>query len=266
MAQIEADLGHQAAPAPPVATAKVVQQRSADSGESFIDWIRGLFSSPGPYAVMATGAFALALIAGLYSLSLSNELNDAEAALAAVEDEKIVLSSENVSLAEDLSTAQSENARLSNDLASAESANISLQNEIMGIQNEFQEVRFDEEQLQVVSYATHSVSLEAHEEFPGIRGFFYFGSQHEPGLLVLHGLEKLPDDQVYQFWLVTPDGEQIPHELLPVEGPEAPTLETIDLDEATPEFVAIGITIEPAGGSEEPSGVMLLQGDDVLNG
>jgi hypothetical protein len=128
------------------------------------------------------------------------------------------------------------------------------------MQVDYDQVQLEEEQIRVVSYATHSVAMQPHEAYPGIRGFFYFGSTHEPALLVLHGLDKLPEGQVYQLWLVTPDGEQIPHELLQVQGPQAPTVETITLDEATPDFVAVGITIEPAGGSPQPTGEMLLQG------
>ena len=266
LAQVQADLGQNTVVSAPKAAATVVQPKRVAERGTFAEWLRNLFGSPAPYAVAAVGAFALVLVFGLYALNLSNNLDGAQAALADAEDVQADLAIENQELASELTVARSENAQLATDLSAVESQNISLQNQLMSLQDEYQQVQFNQQQLEVVSYATHSVSMQAHETYPEIRGFFYFGSQQQPGLLVLHGLEKLPDDQIYQFWLVTPDGTQVPHELLSVDGPQAPTVKTIGLDESTPEFVAIGITIEPAGGSEEPSGIMLLQGDDVLEG
>jgi len=253
LAQVEADLRQESAP-----VSWLVPQ--TEPRETFMDWLRRWWHQPGPQIYVVAGAMALAVTLSIYTLGLSGRLDEARADLATSEAVQAQLSADQETLTADLIATQRENERLQRDLADAVAVNQAMQNDLDQLQVDYTQVRIDEQQLQVVSYATHSVALQPHESFPGIRGFFYFGSPHEPALLVLHGLEQLPEGQVYQFWLVTPDGQQIPHETLQVLGPEAPTVETITLDEETPDFVAVGLTIEPAGGSSQPTGEMLLQG------
>ena len=126
-----------------------------------------------------------------------------------------------------------------------EDANTSLQAEFTQIHN----------RLTIASSATQAAIL--HSE-TNSRGAFYVSDDN--GLLVLHGLTPLPSDQTYQFWLVTPDSEQIPAGLVEVESNEAPTWANISLPTDAPPIVAVGISIEPAGGSPSPTGYMLLEG------
>ena len=253
LAQVEADLRRETAP-----VSRPLPQ--AETHATFVEWLRQWWRRPGPQIAFVAGAMAVLVTLSIYTFGLSGRLDEARADLAVSEAAQAQLSTDQESLTADLIATQSENERLQRDLADAVAVNQALQNDLDQLQVDYTQVRIDEQQLQVVSYATHSVALQPHESYPGIRGFFYFGSPHEPALLVLHGLEQLPEGQVYQFWLVTPDGKQIPHETLQVLGPEAPTVETITLDEETPDFVAVGLTIEPAGGSPQPTGEMLLQG------
>lgn len=57
-----------------------------------------------------------------------------------------------------------------------------------------------------------------------------------------------PDGRVYQLWLQQPDGAMVPAGLMPPE-PDQTTMLEGDLGRA----VGAGITVEPAGGSQEPT-------------
>ncbi len=57
-----------------------------------------------------------------------------------------------------------------------------------------------------------------------------------------------PDGKVYELWLQQPDGEMAPAGLMPPKADQ-----TVLLEGDATDAVAAGITVEPAGGSLEPS-------------
>lgn len=75
--------------------------------------------------------------------------------------------------------------------------------------------------------------------------------------LLLDGLAQLPDEQTYQLWLITDEEEAIDSGLLAI-SPDASGPIAVDLPLAVDDFAAVGISIEPAGGSESPTDVVLL--------
>jgi anti-sigma-K factor RskA len=88
-------------------------------------------------------------------------------------------------------------------------------------------------------------------------GQFIFDESKEEGVLLVSGLEPLTDDQTYQFWVAdttqTVSGgvfeiNEFGQGLLALDGTAFP-LETLD---------HVGISIEPAGGSDAPTQVVLL--------
>jgi anti-sigma-K factor RskA len=73
------------------------------------------------------------------------------------------------------------------------------------------------------------------------------------GYLYTHDLPELSDDQVYQLWLVEPDNHHISAGTFRIDERGRGTL-TFDAPEAIGDFARVGITAEPEGGSEEPTG------------
>lgn len=57
-----------------------------------------------------------------------------------------------------------------------------------------------------------------------------------------------PDGKVYELWLQSPEGDMLPAGLMP-DDPDSTVLLDGDASQAT----AVGITVEPDGGSEEPT-------------
>ncbi|GAA5106345.1 anti-sigma factor [Alloalcanivorax gelatiniphagus] len=57
-----------------------------------------------------------------------------------------------------------------------------------------------------------------------------------------------PDGKAYELWLMSPEDEFVPAGLMPDAADQ-----TVVLDGAAAEAIAVGITVEPDGGSEQPT-------------
>ncbi|WP_181407558.1 anti-sigma factor [Nocardioides sambongensis] len=67
-------------------------------------------------------------------------------------------------------------------------------------------------------------------------------------VIVTEDMAAAPSGRVYQLWLQTPEGSMQPAGLMP-DAPDA----TLLLDGDAADATAVGITVEPDGGSREPS-------------
>ncbi|HLA07963.1 MAG TPA: anti-sigma factor, partial [Anaerolineales bacterium] len=77
-------------------------------------------------------------------------------------------------------------------------------------------------------------------------------------VLLLWNLPKLDAAQIYQIWLIDADGERFSAGLfIPTSGQDYTTV-LIEASVPLKEYTAIGVTIEPSGGSEQPTGSRLL--------
>jgi Anti-sigma-K factor rskA len=81
-------------------------------------------------------------------------------------------------------------------------------------------------------------------------GIFY--QHNERALLVLHDLPPLPETQTYQLWLIPADGAPKDAGLLTVQSADE-SHQQVELPTDALAYNAIGISIEPAGGSETPT-------------
>jgi anti-sigma-K factor RskA len=103
-----------------------------------------------------------------------------------------------------------------------------------------------------------TIRIPGTEEAPNASGTF-FVSQSGQGLLVLQGLDPLPDQQTYQLWLIPPDADPHPAGLVAV-NPDAPTWFEVEISPEVQDFTAVGLSIEPAGGSPAPTGPIVMLG------
>lgn len=113
------------------------------------------------------------------------------------------------------------------------------------------------DRITLVGAATQATVMFGTDEAPGLQGTFFHRDQQ--GALVVHGLEPLPPEQSYQFWLVSDQGDQVPAGLFIVSADQEPTWANLELPQDLPAYSLVGITIEPSGGSEIPTGPMLLE-------
>ena len=82
------------------------------------------------------------------------------------------------------------------------------------------------------------------------------GKQHV--VLVVQGLKPLAVGKTYEFWFATAT-QQIPAKTFMV-GPDGTAMLEFDAPAPMDHYARVMVTIEPAGGSQTPSGEVVLQG------
>lgn len=83
----------------------------------------------------------------------------------------------------------------------------------------------------------------------GIRARFITSRTEERTMMIAEGLSKLDQDRTYELWLIDDSGAQPAGLFRPNDDGRAVHL----LATALPEHTTVGITIEPAGGSLQPT-------------
>ena len=103
-----------------------------------------------------------------------------------------------------------------------------------------------------------AVPLSATDAAPDATGFVLISADGEDGALVVDGLPPLGSSQEYQLWLVR-DGQRTSGAVFSTdENSYGGTRIRAPL--SLLEYSSVGITIEPAGGSEQPTGIRVLGG------
>nr|WP_306270234.1 anti-sigma factor [Ornithinimicrobium sp. HY1793] len=90
-------------------------------------------------------------------------------------------------------------------------------------------------------------AIEATESADGATFTVVTASSLDRAVLLTEDLPGAPDGEDYQLWFVHEDGTAVSAGLMPREGDE------VALEGAPAGAVAVGITVEPAGGSEQPT-------------
>ena len=147
---------------------------------------------------------------------------------------------------------------LEQQVAAIQEQNTNLQNENIRLQSELDT---NQNQMASIAGAQHMVTLGGTDAAPSASGRLYV---HDTvGTLVLTNLDGLPEDLVYQLWLIPPDGTPIPAGLLGGAGQPMETI-TLSLPMTLETIAAVGVSVEPPGGSSAPTGAIVLLGERTL--
>ena len=92
----------------------------------------------------------------------------------------------------------------------------------------------------------------------GATGFVLISANGDDGALIVDGLPPLGEDQEYQLWLIR-DGERTSGAVFSTDERSYAGMR-IRAPRSLLEYSAVGITIEPAGGSAYPTGAQVLRG------
>lgn len=95
----------------------------------------------------------------------------------------------------------------------------------------------------------------------GARGTLFVASDHQHWYLRIDDLEPCPQGRAYQLWFVTADGTAVDGGVLEIRHGAELEVTSDTMPDGT---VAVNITLEPAGGSDAPSGPSILYGDEVM--
>lgn len=85
-------------------------------------------------------------------------------------------------------------------------------------------------------------------------GSLLFNSTTNTAILITRNLPELPDDKVFQIWLINEQEDRISAGLFESQNDTNYTLIEMNGVNLIEDYVALGITIEPAGGSPGPTG------------
>jgi anti-sigma-K factor RskA len=80
-------------------------------------------------------------------------------------------------------------------------------------------------------------------------------------VLIVRNLPLPGENQIYQIWLVKPDGGRVSAGLFLPEVGQSYTTKAILPAQPFSIFVGLGVTVEPAGGSEAPTGERVFKVD-----
>ena len=103
-----------------------------------------------------------------------------------------------------------------------------------------------------------AIPLSATDEVSGATGFVLVAADGRNGALVVDGLPPLDADRQYQLWLIR-DGQRTSGAVFSTDEESYGGMR-IKVAGSLLEYSAVGITIEPAGGSPQPTGVKVLGG------
>jgi anti-sigma-K factor RskA len=103
-----------------------------------------------------------------------------------------------------------------------------------------------------------AVPLSATDAAPQATGFVLISTDGEDGALIVDGLPPLAESQQYQVWLIR-DGQRTSGAVFSTDEKSYGGTR-IRAPRSLLEYAAVGITIEPTGGSPEPTGVEVLAG------
>lgn len=213
-------------------------------------------------AALATAAVVAVAVLGIYTWGLNRQVVTLQAEARAQAEQIVTLNSENMETAAvvadlraTVDALRAERNQLMAEASQLAGANANLNRQLLQLNRE---LALDQSRLQLLSTASAAVMLDEGDAAPQSRGTFYVSGPQ--GVLIVHGLKPLPESQIYQFWWVTADGAQVPVAPIEVRADVEPTWAVFDVPAQAPPFSVVGLSIEPAGGSPQPTGPMVLEG------
>jgi anti-sigma-K factor RskA len=118
--------------------------------------------------------------------------------------------------------------------------------------------RLNQLQIGTTSLGMRAVPLSAPVTGSTATGFVLISADGEDGALIVDGLPPLEEGQEYQLWLIR-DGQRISGAVFSTDENNYGGTR-IRAPRSLLDYSAVGITIEPAGGSTSPTGTQVLGG------
>jgi anti-sigma-K factor RskA len=123
------------------------------------------------------------------------------------------------------------------------------------------------QQLKTNQFALSMLAYPGTQSFPiadgneTLSGSVLLDRERNTVALVMWHLPDLGDEQTYQIWLIEPDGHRVSAGLFRPQSDAAYTTQPVYAKQDISKFVGVGVTIEPAGGSDQPTGPRVFKVD-----
>lgn len=113
--------------------------------------------------------------------------------------------------------------------------------------------------LALLSYpSTQNVPINVNES---VSGTLLLDKDRNIATIVVWNMPQLQEDQTYQIWLIDPQGDRTSAGIFRPDPGQALTTTSITSTNNLSDFVGIGVTVEPAGGSDHPTGSRIFKVD-----
>ena len=118
------------------------------------------------------------------------------------------------------------------------------------------------QQIKTNQFALSMLAYPSTQAFPisgnDLSGSVLLDRDRNTVALVMWHLPELGDNQTYQAWLIEPDGHRVSAGIFQPTNTSAYTTQPIYAKQDISNFAGVGVTIEPAGGSDQPTGPRLF--------
>lgn len=94
-----------------------------------------------------------------------------------------------------------------------------------------------------------------------LTGSFLLDKDQNIAALIVWNLPQLSKNQTYQAWLIDPQGGRVSAGVFRPQTDQAYTTQIITTNKGFSNYVGVGVTVEPAGGSDQPTGKRVLKVD-----
>lgn len=94
-----------------------------------------------------------------------------------------------------------------------------------------------------------------------IAGTILLDKEHNAAVLVAWNMPPLAENQTYQIWLIDPSGKRTSAGLFRPESGQPLTTQSIFSTQNISSYTGLGVTVEPAGGSSQPTGTRIFKVD-----
>jgi len=118
-------------------------------------------------------------------------------------------------------------------------------------------ISHDQTAIAMLAYPS-TQALPVHAEVGDITGSMLVDKDKNTAVLVLWNLPQVEAGQTYQIWLIEAGGQRTSGGLFTPVDDQGYTTATIWSPRPLGQFVGIGVTVEPEGGSEGPTGSRVL--------
>lgn len=110
--------------------------------------------------------------------------------------------------------------------------------------------------LVMLSYPhTQSFPIQSND----VTGSLLLDREYNNAVLILRGLPAISENQTYQVWLISPNGERTSAGLVRPQTDIPFISEPLEPPQDLVNFVGVGMTVEPAGGSDHPTGSQVFR-------
>jgi anti-sigma-K factor RskA len=121
-----------------------------------------------------------------------------------------------------------------------------------------QQIKTNQFALSMLAYpSTQAIPIVAEN----LSGSVLLDRERNTAALVMWHLPELSKDQTYQAWLIEPDGQRVSAGIFLPQQNTSYTTQPVYPKQDLANFVGIGVTVEPAGGSEQPTGQRVFKVD-----